>query len=101
MVFGKRRTTACEFAPVPVQVQVPVGWVPVTSKADLIAGDVATWFDGDSFIVSVVVAVTEDCRVVLQKGVYGQRRGADAFDLFMPRDGWRFVGGWREADRAL
>lgn len=38
---------------------------------------------------------------MLQKGEYGVRRGADAFDLFMPRDGWTFVGAYRKADHAL
>lgn len=49
--------------------------------------------DGDYF--------ADDCRPVLQKGEYGVRRGADAFDLFLPRDYWRFVGAYRKADHAL
>ena len=39
-MFGRKRTTACEYTP------VPVGYVPVTSSADLIAGDVVTYDDG-------------------------------------------------------
>lgn len=94
-MFGRKRTTACEYTP------VPVGYVPVTSSADLIAGDVVTYNDGHSIVAAVVIAITEDCRPVLQKGEYGVRRGADAFDLFMPRDGWTFVGAYRKADHAL
>lgn len=93
-MFGRKRTTACEYTP------VPVGYVPVTSSADLIAGDVVTYDDGGGFITAVVIAITDDCRPVLQKGEYGVRRGADAFDLFLPRDYWRFVGAYRKADHA-
>ena len=94
-MFGRRQTTAMEYKP------VPVNYTPVTRAADLIAGDLATYDDGHSIVTAVVIAITEDCRPVLQKGEYGVRRGADAFDLFMPRDGWPFVGAYRKADHAL
>ena len=94
-MFGRKRTTACEYTPVPEY------YTPVTQPADLIAGDLVTYSDGRSFITAVVIAVTDDCRPVLQKGEYGVRRGADAFDLFMPRDDWTFVGGYRSVDHAL
>ena len=63
--------------------------------------DVVTYDDGGGFITAVVIAITDDCRPVLQTGEYGVRRGADAFDLFLPRDYWRFVGAYRKADHAL
>ena len=80
-MFGRRQTTAMEYKP------EPVNYTPVTRAADLIEGDLVTYNDGHSIVTAVVIAITEDCRPVLQKGEYGVRRGADAFDLFMPRIG--------------
>lgn len=95
MMFGRKRTTARKCA------LLPSDYMLVPQAADLIEGDLVTYYDGVSFITAVVIAVTEDCRPVLQKGEYGVRRGADAFDLFMPRDGWKFVAGYRKASHAL
>lgn len=95
-MFGRRQTTAMEYKPGAGELHAGDA-----RGRDLIAGDLVTYNDGHSIVTAVVIAITEDCRPVLQKGEYGVRRGADAFDLFMPRDGWTFVGAYRKADHAL
>lgn len=51
--------------------------------------------------VEWLIEFVRDNIVYQVMGEYGVRRGADAFDLFMPRDGWTFVGAYRKADHAL